>query len=74
LREGGASVPRPVGEGPDEADRGRDWPDAALQILERAENRLREGDWAGFGRALEELRRTLEGARSGGGGGAETLP
>jgi len=74
LREGGAPAPRPAGEGPDEADGGRDWPDAALEILERAENRLREGDWAGFGRALEELRRTLEGARSGDGGGAETLP
>ena len=32
----------------------------ALRILDRAEERLREGDFAGFGAALEELRRALE--------------
>jgi uncharacterized membrane protein (UPF0182 family) len=32
----------------------------ALRILDRAEERLREGDFAGFGAALDELRRALE--------------
>ena len=31
----------------------------ALRILERAEDRLRDGDWEGFGRSLEELRQML---------------
>ncbi|HSM04865.1 MAG TPA: UPF0182 family protein, partial [Longimicrobiales bacterium] len=33
---------------------------AALRILEEAESRLRAGDFAGFGEALERLRRTLQ--------------
>ena len=32
----------------------------ALQALESAETRLREGDWEGFGAGLSELRRILE--------------
>lgn len=32
----------------------------ALRILDRAESRLRQGDFAGFGTALQELRRALE--------------
>ncbi|MFQ5536557.1 MAG: UPF0182 family protein [Gemmatimonadota bacterium] len=36
------------------------WPRSALDLLERAETRLKEGDWAGFGRALSELRALLE--------------
>ncbi len=32
---------------------------AAVEALDRAEERLREGDWEGFGRGLEELRRIL---------------
>jgi uncharacterized membrane protein (UPF0182 family) len=32
----------------------------ALQILEDAESRLREGDYAGFGEALDRLRRVLQ--------------
>ena len=44
-----------------------EWPEAALQQLEQAEARARAGDWAGFGAALEELRRTLRQAR-------ETVP
>jgi uncharacterized protein len=35
------------------------WPRRALDLLERAEARLRVGDWAGYGRALEELRALL---------------
>jgi hypothetical protein len=34
--------------------------DEARRLLDRAEERLRAGDWAGFGRALEELRERLE--------------
>lgn len=37
-----------------------DWPRQALELLETAERRLRDGDWAGYGRALDELRQLLE--------------
>jgi uncharacterized protein len=43
------------------------WPSEALELLEQAEERLREGDFAGFGRALEELRTLLRQAAPGGG-------
>ena len=33
---------------------------AAMEILEEAEARLRDGDFAGFGEALERLRRALQ--------------
>ncbi len=36
------------------------WPRQALDALDRAQERLRAGDWAGYGQALEELRRILE--------------
>jgi uncharacterized membrane protein (UPF0182 family) len=36
------------------------WPAAALDVLERAESNAREGNWKGFGEALEELRGLLE--------------
>ena len=42
------------------------WPTAALDLLERAETRAREGDWQGFGEALEALRALLQRLRSGG--------
>jgi uncharacterized membrane protein (UPF0182 family) len=42
------------------------WPQEALDLLDRAEERLRNGDWAGFGDALSELRALL-GRISGGG-------
>ncbi|HEX7051333.1 MAG TPA: UPF0182 family protein [Longimicrobiales bacterium] len=35
------------------------WPLRALELLDRAERRLRSGDWAGFGSELEELRTLL---------------
>lgn len=37
------------------------WPARALQLLEEAEARLREGDWSGFGDALGRLRSLLRG-------------
>lgn len=36
-----------------------DWPQRALEIMEQAEQRLRAGDWAGFGAAWNELQRVL---------------
>jgi uncharacterized membrane protein (UPF0182 family) len=36
------------------------WPREALDLLDLAEERLRQGDWAGYGAALTELRRLLE--------------
>ncbi len=39
------------------------WPTSALELLERAEERLRQGDWQGFGSALDELRTLLEDLR-----------
>jgi len=42
------------------------WPSEALQLLERAESRAREGDWQGFGEALAQLRTLLQRLESGG--------
>jgi uncharacterized protein len=36
------------------------WPREALDIIERADSRLRAGDWAGYGQAMDELRMLLE--------------
>lgn len=44
------------------------WPTEALELLDRAEVRLRNGDWQGFGQALQELRALLERLGTGGGG------
>jgi uncharacterized membrane protein (UPF0182 family) len=49
--------PTPGGEGT--------WPTEALELLDLAESRLRQGDWQGFGEALARLRGLLEG-RAGG--------
>jgi uncharacterized membrane protein (UPF0182 family) len=45
------------------------WPQEALDLLDEAEDRLRSGDWAGYGEALEELRALLRNLSGGGGEG-----
>ena len=45
------------------------WPREALDLLDRAEERLRAGDWAGFGSALQELRELLRNISGTGGAG-----
>ena len=47
-----------------------EWPREALQLLEEADRRLREGDWQGFGESLAELRSLLERLNRGGAGPA----
>ncbi|MGH7474646.1 MAG: UPF0182 family protein, partial [Longimicrobiales bacterium] len=47
-----------------------DWPARSLELLEEAERRLRQGDFAGFGEALRELREQLERARQSQPGGS----
>jgi uncharacterized membrane protein (UPF0182 family) len=46
------------------------WPREAVDLLDTAEERLRAGDWTGFGEALQQLRDLLSGA----GGGDTNLP
>jgi hypothetical protein len=41
------------------------WPTDALELLEEAESRARQGDWRGFGEALDRLRALLEGLGAG---------
>ena len=43
-----------------------DWPSAALDLLEEAESRARDGDWEGFGEALDRLRELLRTLEAGG--------
>ncbi len=43
------------------------WPQEALGLLDQAEERLRNGDWAGYGEALEELRALLRNLSGGSG-------
>ncbi|MFW6330597.1 MAG: UPF0182 family protein [Gemmatimonadota bacterium] len=45
---------------------GISWSRQALDLLDRASARLRQGDWAGYGRALDELRSLLERIQRGG--------
>ncbi|HKJ03541.1 MAG TPA: UPF0182 family protein, partial [Longimicrobiales bacterium] len=59
LPAGGAG--EETGAGGPESGR---WPAAALEVLDRAEALLRQGDWQGFGAALQELRTLLEGLGS----------
>jgi hypothetical protein len=54
----GAPPPEPTGA----------WPSSALELLDEAEQRLRDGDWQGFGSSLEELRELLRTLSSGEGG------
>jgi len=61
-----ADVPSGQAEGSAGPASGGRWPAAALEILERAEARAREGDWQGFGAALDELRALLERLEGGG--------
>jgi len=42
------------------------WSAAALDLLNEAEQKARQGDWQGFGDALERLRALLERSQSGG--------
>ncbi|MBT8487997.1 MAG: COG1615 family transporter, partial [Gemmatimonadetes bacterium] len=53
--EGGAIAPDPSSTG-GQADA---WPAEALRLLEQAEERARQGDWQGYGAALDELRALL---------------
>jgi uncharacterized membrane protein (UPF0182 family) len=39
---------------------GQVWSSNALELLERAESAARDGNWQGYGEALEELRALLE--------------
>lgn len=55
----GGFTPTPQGGAPDPSE--ETWISGdALQLLDAAEEALREGDWAGFGAALERLRQVLE--------------
>ncbi len=47
------------GSSPEAGPSGR-WPRQALDLLDRAQDRLRNGDWAGYGQALDQLRALLE--------------
>jgi uncharacterized membrane protein (UPF0182 family) len=58
-----------VGSGQPSTAAGR-WPDAALDLLNQAESRLKAGDWKGFGDSLDRLRTLLE--KVGGGGGSSS--
>jgi uncharacterized membrane protein (UPF0182 family) len=70
----GGAAPAPVQSTGPAGDPGRsalpavgEWPAEALALLEQAETRAREGDWSGFGEALEALRALLERVNGGGG-------
>ncbi|MGD2047229.1 MAG: UPF0182 family protein, partial [Gemmatimonadota bacterium] len=58
----GYVAPSDTGEGEDvvPTESGQRWPAAALDLLERAESSARDGNWQGFGDALDELRDLLE--------------
>ncbi len=64
----GVSV-SPSGVTEPSGDVGGHWSSQALDLLDQAEARLRQGDWTGFGQALEELRSLLQSASGSGGGG-----
>jgi uncharacterized protein len=58
---GWGAVPAGATPGGTDAAGTAGWPRAALDLLDRAEERLRAGDWGGFGEALRDLRALLEG-------------
>jgi uncharacterized membrane protein (UPF0182 family) len=57
--QGSGSDGASLGEGAGDS-RGETWPSTALDLLERAEASAREGNWQGFGEALDRLRALLE--------------
>lgn len=57
---GGARGTTDDEEGTDASGGETVWPSTALELLDEAESRAREGDWEGFGEALERLRALLE--------------
>ena len=61
-------LPVPVEEGGGLTET-RTWPKDALDLLDEAEARLREGDWTGFGERLGELRTLLRNLSGTSGGG-----
>jgi uncharacterized membrane protein (UPF0182 family) len=64
-----ADLAGPTPEAPETLPSPALWPREALELLDRAEEQLRSGDWAGFGQALEELRALLSNLSGGGPGG-----
>jgi hypothetical protein len=74
LVEGEAPTSPPPGEDPAQDVPPRApgmWPTEALDLLDQAEERLRSGDWEGFGRSLGELRSLLRDLSASGSAGAE---
>lgn len=69
ARLAGVDAPRESSGAASRSESATGWPRAALDLLEQAENRLKAGDWQGFGQALEQLRALLQQL---GGGAAET--
>lgn len=53
-------VPQPPGEPLPVVPELDGWTQRARELMDLAERRLRDGDWAGFGRAWDELRELLE--------------
>ncbi len=72
LAGGAGEIPSAVSEPGAVPTPGTDplWPQEALNLLERADDRARAGDWEGYGAALAELRAFLEGLRDADGSGA----
>jgi uncharacterized membrane protein (UPF0182 family) len=65
LAPGAQGAARPAADRVAEGASAEGWPVDALRLLDEAEQRLRAGDWAGFGTVLEELRRFLEAVPTG---------
>lgn len=63
-RPAGAAAADPAAQPSPSASMGP-WPAEALSLLDEAEERARQGDWQGFGEALEELRSLLESIQTG---------
>lgn len=61
-----AARPRAGADQPREAAAGAAWMEQARELVREAEERMRAGDWAGFGAAWDRLRRMLEQSPDGG--------